>query len=84
MSTANPTYNERLLAQVRALLLGKMLDDVAMYKIGTRELTKIPLAELTLFEAQLERRVLNERVRAGTMRQKSYRITFGRDMWTGF
>ncbi len=77
MSTANPTYNERLLAQIRALLLGKLLDDVAMYKIGTRELTKIPVAELTLLEAQLERRVLNERVRAGRMKPKSCPIVFG-------
>ncbi len=40
------SYNRRLLDQVRAILNGKSLDDVAMYKIGGRELTKIPLPDL--------------------------------------
>lgn len=40
---ANPadtrTYNERLLASLRLLAQGKALDDVTIYKIGTREVT---------------------------------------------
>ena len=66
MSTTPPlpdtrTYNRKLLDQVRALLVGKALDDVSMYKIGTRELTKIPVADLLKWEATLERRVWRER-----------------------
>ena len=82
MSTTPPTpdtrtYNRKLLDQVRAMLLGKTLDDVAMYKIGTRELTKIPIAELTKLEAQLEKRVSNEMRRAAGKPRRSPSITFG-------
>ncbi len=82
MSTTPPTpdartYNRKLLDQVRALLMGKALDDVAMYKIGTRELTHIPLPELLQWEATLEARVRNERRRAKGKGAQSAFIIFG-------
>jgi len=82
MSTTPPTpdvrtYNRRLLDQIRALLAGKAMDDVAMYKIGTRELTHIPLPELLQWEATVEARVRNERRRARGKGAQSAFIIFG-------
>lgn len=71
------SYNEKMLAQIRALLQGKMLDDVAMYKIGTRELTKIPLDELRRAEADYEARVKREYRRKAGKPAQTARITFG-------
>ena len=40
------TQNEILLANIKALQQGKSLDDVTMYKIGERELTKMSISDL--------------------------------------
>lgn len=72
------TFNQKVLDNIRALLLGKSLDDVAMYKLGGRELTKIPVNELQMWEAQFERRVRSERIRRGErVPSKTLGIAFG-------
>lgn len=73
------SHNERMLDQIKAVLLNNAMDDVAMYKIGGRELTKVPretlLKQLGIYEA----RVLNERRRNGErVPGKNVGITFGR------
>jgi len=82
MSTTPPvpdarTYNRKLLDQIRALLQGKALDDVAMYKIGGRELTHIPLEELLRWEAAVEARVINERRRKAGLPRRGSLVLFG-------
>lgn len=59
------------------MLLGKALDDVFMYKIGDRELTKMMLPELRRWEAELEKRVRNENRRAKGLPQRYIPILFG-------
>ena len=82
-STAPPpstprSENERLLANVKCLLQGKALDDAIMYKIGTRELTKMPVKDLLYWEGILETRVRRERIRRGeSVPSKTIGITFG-------
>ncbi len=72
------TQNERILANLKCLLAGKALDDVSMYKIGTRELTKIPPKELLYLEGVYEARVRRERRRRGEFVPTStIGITFG-------
>lgn len=70
--------NERLLGNIKALLQGKALDDAAMYKIGTRELTKMPIKDLLYWEGIIEARVRRERARRGEyVPTKTVGITFG-------
>lgn len=70
--------DEKLLDQVRALIGGRALDDVQMYKIGGRELTKMTRAELREWEAELARRVYHERVRRGEkVKKRAVGIRFG-------
>ncbi len=70
--------NEKLLGNVKCLLQGKALDDVIMYKIGTRELTKMPIKELLYWEGILEARVRRERARRGEyVPTKTIGILFG-------
>lgn len=70
--------NEKLLGNVKCLLQNKALDDVSMYKIGTRELTKMTLKELTWWEGVLEGRVRRERARRGEyVPSKTIGILFG-------
>lgn len=57
--------NQKLLAAIRCLLQGKALDDAIMYKIGERELTRMPIKELLFWEGVVEGRVKRERRRAG-------------------
>ena len=72
------SYNERMLDAIRCLLEGKALDDAIMYKLGNRELTKLPIADLTKWELQFETRVRNERIRRGEyVPTKTRGITFG-------
>ena len=71
------SLNERMLAQIKALLSGKALDDVAMYKIGSRELTKIPWSELTKLEADYEGRVRRERARRKGADMRVIPVHFG-------
>ncbi len=72
------TQNEKLLANIKCLLQGKALDDVSMYKIGTRELTKMMLPELLKWEAYIEARVRRERIRRGEyVPTKTIGILFG-------
>ncbi len=59
------SYNVKLLASIRCLLNGKALDDTIMYKIGGRELTKMPVMDLMKWEALIEARVRRERIRRG-------------------
>lgn len=56
------TRDERILANIRALLEGKFLDDVSMYKIGGRELTKMSPTELVKLEAIYARKCSRRRV----------------------
>ncbi len=58
-------FNERMLSQIRAVLAGNALDDVQMYKIGGRELTKVDRLVLMKQEAFFEARVRNEYRRKG-------------------
>ena len=72
------TYNEIVLKQIRALIAGKALDDVASYKMSDgRELTKIPILELLQWEATFEARVKAERRRKRGLARPVNRITFG-------
>lgn len=72
------SYNRRLLDQLRAVLQGKALDDVAMYKIGQRELTKIPIRDLLYWEGVVEARVRRERIAAGeSVPTRTVGIAFG-------
>lgn len=61
------SYNQKALDSIRAVILGAMLDDTMIYKIGTRELTKISRKELLLLEAVFEARVKRERRRRGEL-----------------
>jgi hypothetical protein len=70
-------WNRRVLANIRALLEGKTLDDVAMYKIGGRELAKIPIPDLMRLEASLEARVTAQIRRRKAKEALASRITFG-------
>jgi len=81
-AAANPTdprsHNVKLLANIRALLQGKSLDDVAIYKIGGRELTKMDLPNLLKWEGLIESRVRRERIRRGEfVKTKTKGIQFG-------
>lgn len=72
------TRNERMLYQIRCLLEGKVQDDVQMYKIGGRELTKIDPEILMDWEGVYEARVRKERMRRGEfVRTNTVGITFG-------
>jgi hypothetical protein len=73
------TRSERMLASVQALLEGKTLDDVAIYKLAGRELTKMTLAELQAWEATLVERIRRERLRRNgrPVRMRSVDVTFG-------
>ena len=72
------TYNQRMLDQIRAVLAGNALDDVQMYKIGTRELTKVDRMTLLKIEALFESRVRRERIRKGQFAPTAtIGITFG-------
>jgi len=72
------SMNVQILGQITALIAGKALDDVAMYKIGTRELTKIPIDELLRWQAKYEARVRRERIRRGEyVPPNTIGITFG-------
>jgi hypothetical protein len=72
------SYNERVLGNLRALIEGKSLDDVFMYKIGSRELTKLSHKELMTQEAIFEDRVRRERIRRGEkLPRKTIGIRFG-------
>jgi len=72
------TYNERLLGSIRKLLEGAALDDAVMYKIGNRELTKMPRLDLMKWEAIVEGRVKRARRRRGEkVRSDTIGITFG-------
>lgn len=79
---ANPadprTRDEKLLEQIRCLLEGKAQDDVQMYKIGGRELTKMNIEELWKWEGMIAARVRKERERRGEkVRTKTTGILFG-------
>ena len=72
------SYNERMLAQIRAVLREAALDDVAMYKIGTRELTKVPRETLMKMAAVYESAVRRERIRKGQyVPTKTIGVCFG-------
>ncbi len=78
-SPADPrSYNQQVLDSIRAVIAGTALDDVQMYKIGGRELTRIPRMELFKQLAIFEARVRNERIRRGeNVPTKTAGITFG-------
>lgn len=72
------SFNQKVLDSIRAVIAGNALDDVAMYKIGGRELTKIPRETLLKQEAIFEDRVRRERIRRGEkVPTKTVGITFG-------
>jgi hypothetical protein len=72
------TDNEKLLANIKNLLQGKALDDVSMYKIGTRELEKMPIRDLLYWEGIIESRVRRERIRRGQkVPTRTVGISFG-------
>ena len=72
------SYNRKVLDQIRALRAGKVLDDVMIYKIGGRELTRCTHAELARLEAEYETRWLAERRRKGErLPTKNKGINFG-------
>ncbi len=48
------TYNRQMLDAIRSVLRGKASDDVEMYKIGGRELTRVPWNDLLQAEAHYE------------------------------
>jgi hypothetical protein len=64
------SYNQKALDSIRACVLGAVMDDTMMYKIGTRELTKISRKELLALEAEFEGRVKRERRRRGEILPK--------------
>lgn len=72
------TQNERILANIKCVLQGKSLDDVVMYKIGTREITKMSHKDLLYVEAIYESRVRKERQRRGEKtRSRNLGVRFG-------
>ena len=64
------SYHQRCLDSIRACIAGAVMDDTMMYKIGTRELTKIPRMELLKLESLFEGRVKRERRRRGEILPK--------------
>lgn len=78
MSTPeNLSPNRAMLKAIRSVLHGKASDDVAMYKIGGRELTRVPWDDLLKAEAHYEALVRNERRRAAGLPRRGAKITFG-------
>ena len=78
---ANPadprSQNEILFGNIRALLQGKALDDAVMYKIGQRELTKMPIKELLYWEGVVASRIRRERIRRGEfVRSRTVGVSF--------
>ncbi len=72
------SFNLRMLEQIRAVLYSNALDDVGMYKIGGRELTKIDRMTLMRQEGLFEARVRDERRRQGQYVPTNTKgITFG-------
>ena len=72
--------NEKLLANIKALIDGKALDDVAMYKIGSRELTKMPILELLKWKAIVAGDVRRERIARGEIvPSRTLGVSFGGD-----
>ena len=70
--------NQRMYDAIGAMLQGKALDDVAMYKINNRELTKYTIAELENWRGIYARRVREERIRAGQkVQSNTIGIVFG-------
>ena len=78
-SPADPrSYNQQVLDQIRTVIQGTTLDDTQMFKIGGRELTKIPRFELMKLEGIFAARVRAERRRRGEfVPTKTVGITFG-------
>ena len=72
------SYNQKALDSIRAVILGTVQDDTMMYKIGTRELTKISRKELLQLEATFEGRVNRERRRRGEiLPRRGLAVNFG-------
>jgi hypothetical protein len=72
------SYNERMLDAIRNVLAENITDDVSMYKIGGRELTKVPRETLMRQEAIYESRVLRDLRKAqGKSVRRNVPITFG-------
>lgn len=72
------TDNEKLLANIKNLIQGKALDDVSMYKIGTRELEKMPIRDLLYWEGIVASRVRRDRIRRGEkVPSRTVGISFG-------
>jgi hypothetical protein len=63
--------SERILANLDALIEGRSLDDVGMYKIGGRELTKMTIRDLVYFRGMYAGKVKRERARRGERVQSS-------------
>lgn len=47
------SWDEKTLAVVEAVLAGRVTDDIAMYQIGGRTISKLPLTELLTLRSQL-------------------------------
>jgi hypothetical protein len=72
------SYNQKLLDSIRQVLAGAVTSDVTMYKIGGREVTKMPRLDLMKWEALIASRVRRERVRRGqSVDTRTLGITFG-------
>ena len=70
--------NQKVLDSIRQVIAGNALDDVMIYKIGGRELTKIPRKDLLQQELIFEGRVRRERIRRGEfVRTNTVGIKFG-------
>lgn len=55
------TWEERHLAVVEAVLSGRITDDIAMYQIGGRTVSKLPLQELLTLRSSLRQAILFQR-----------------------
>jgi hypothetical protein len=72
------SYNQKLLDSIRCVLAGAVSTDVTMYKIGGREVTKMPRLDLMKWEALIAARVRRERIRRGDfVPTRTLGITFG-------
>ena len=79
---ANPvddrSYNQKCLDSIKVVISGALLDDTMIYKIGTRELTKISRMDLLKLEQIFEGRVNRERrARGEILPRRGLAVNFG-------
>lgn len=74
------THEETMLSKIKAVLEGRIDADVESYKIGTREITKIPIKELIelkeIYQAKVNQDKAAADVAAGLGNPNTIKVRF--------